>query len=80
MNVVMPTATSSMHTDPALATASSKTAERGLKILEYLLDDATMQENCNAIYAVSVGKETSAKDVDAGLVEVRLGEKNGMAF
>ena len=73
MNVVMPTATSTMHTDSALMAASSKTAERGMRMLMSLLDNPTMKENCVAIYTASAGKESMKNNVDTKLVEVRLG-------
>lgn len=55
MNVVMPTATSSMHTDPALAATSRKTAQRGLKVLKGLLNESdAAKENCKAIYRAAI--------------------------
>lgn len=69
MNVVMPTATSSMHTDPALSAASTKTAERGLTVLKSLLDNKVMKENCKAIYAAATS--TGKQDADDELVKVR---------
>jgi hypothetical protein len=36
MNVIMPTAMSSMHTDPELQQSSAKTAKRGIIVLKYL--------------------------------------------
>lgn len=73
MNVVMPTATSSMHKDPALSEASSKTAARGLLVLKALLEnDSMVKENCKAIYAAaSLNRESNDDGVDRKLVEVR---------
>jgi hypothetical protein len=68
MNVVMPTATSSMHTDPELIVASKQTAERGIRVLSILLDNPITKRNCVAIYAASSGKQVNA---DADLVKVR---------
>jgi len=73
MNVVMPTATSTMHTDSNLAAASTKTAERGLKVLKSLLDNPTVRDNCKAIYAASSGEETAMDSVHSNLVEVSAG-------
>jgi hypothetical protein len=67
MNVVMPTATSSMHTDSELAAASQKTAERGMRVLTSLLDNPITKQNCAAIYAASSGKQVNA---DSDLVKV----------
>jgi hypothetical protein len=60
-----------MHTDPALMAASSKTAERGIKVLKSLLDNPIMKGNCIAIYAASIG-EKDMKHVDAERFEVRM--------
>lgn len=69
MNVVMPIAASSMHTESALATASQKTAERGIRVLNMLLDNPTTKRQCVAIYAATSGKHGKA---DADLVKVRI--------
>jgi uncharacterized protein (DUF736 family) len=69
MNVVMPTATSSMHTDSELAAASQKTAERGMRVLSVLLDNPIAKHNCAAIYAASSGKQANS---DSDLVKVRI--------
>ena len=46
-----------MHTDPALSAASSKTAERGLKVLKSLLDESdAAKNNCKAIYCAAVAE------------------------
>lgn len=77
MNVVMPTATSSMHTDPALSAASSKTAERGLKVLKSLHDDSdTTKNDCKAIYNAAMvelgGEESKEDNVDAERIKVSI--------
>jgi hypothetical protein len=74
MNVVMPTATSSMHTDAKLAAASQKTAERGMRVLTVLLDNPITKQNCAAIYASSSGKEVNS---DSDLVKVRIRYTSG---
>jgi len=59
MNVIMPTAMTTMHQDPLLAANSAKTAQRGTRILQALLqdDDNQVQEKvrqtCKAIYEVA---------------------------
>jgi hypothetical protein len=45
----MPTATSSMHTDPSLSEASIRTAERGITILRTLMGSELARKNCRAI-------------------------------
>lgn len=55
MNVIMPTAMSSIHQDPELKECASKTAENALKILRLLKGDNNVVSNCNAIYKVSTG-------------------------
>jgi hypothetical protein len=80
MNVVMPTATSSMHTDSALSAASRKTAERGLKVLRSLLKESdAAKDHCKAIYCATVAelkeKEHHANTLDrfdAEKVQVRI--------
>jgi hypothetical protein len=83
MNVVMPTATSSMHTDPALSAASQKTAERGLKVLKSLLKESdAAKDHCKAIYSAAVAElkenEHHANTLDrfdAERVKVRIRTK-----
>jgi hypothetical protein len=60
MNVVMPTATSSMHKKPELAEASLKTAQRGIRVLLAIVDKPAVQENCQAIFEAATGSRTSA--------------------
>lgn len=56
MNVVMPTAMTSMHTDPELSNNAAKTAKRGIRVLKYLQDkDDSVKTNCDAIRAVATG-------------------------
>eukprot|EP00816_Leptocylindrus_hargravesii_P005085 CAMPEP_0196810974 /NCGR_PEP_ID=MMETSP1362-20130617/15963_1 /TAXON_ID=163516 /ORGANISM="Leptocylindrus danicus, Strain CCMP1856" /LENGTH=252 /DNA_ID=CAMNT_0042186187 /DNA_START=288 /DNA_END=1046 /DNA_ORIENTATION=+ len=72
MNVIMPTATSSMHTDPILMRSSSKTALRGIKVLSALKGYEMYSDgvllNCRAIHAAA----TSVSDEDAGSVDVNV--------
>ena len=62
MNVIMPTAMTSMHTDPDLQKNSSMTAERGIKILNILKDHPDTPMHCKAIYDVAT---TSIENGDA---------------
>ena len=56
MNVVMPTAMTSMHTDPELSNNAAKTAKRGIRVLKYLQDkDDSVKTNCDAIRVVATG-------------------------
>lgn len=56
MNVVMPTAMTSMHTDPELADNAAQTAKRGIRVLKYLQDkEDSVKTNCDAIRAVATG-------------------------
>ena len=56
MNVVMPTAMTSMHTDPELSKNAAQTAYRGIRVLKYLQDkDDSVKTNCDAIRAVATG-------------------------
>jgi len=79
-NVVMPTAISSMHTDPVLMRSSLKTDVRGMKVLSALKgydmysDDVLL--NCRAIYAAACDDDA---DVDVGLFKYwkTFIEKNG---
>ncbi len=53
MNVIMPTAMTSIHEDPELKECASKTADNGMKILRLLKGDSDAISNCKAIYQVS---------------------------
>ena len=56
MNVVMPTAMTSMHTDPELSGSAAQTAKRGIRVLKYLQNkDDSVKTNCDAIRAVATG-------------------------
>ncbi len=60
MNVIMPTAMTSIHEDPELKECASKTADNGMKILRLLKGDSDVISNCKAIYQVS------SDEVDGG--------------
>ena len=63
MNVIMPTAMSSIHQDPELKECASKTAESGLKILRLLKGDRDVVSNCKAIYQVSTDEVEGGDDL-----------------
>jgi len=70
MNVVMPTAMSSMHTDPELSANAARTARRGIRVLKYLQDkNESVKTNCDAIRAVAAGDDTENCDRDEERVE-----------
>lgn len=62
MNVVMPTGMITMHTDPELSQQSQKTADRGIRLLASLKEDAAVQKTCHAILAVASGEQGSVDD------------------
>ncbi|KAL3798296.1 hypothetical protein HJC23_000210 [Cyclotella cryptica] len=55
MNVVMPTAMTSLHTHPDLKECAAKTANNGKKILRLLRGNRLMMDNCRAIARVCDG-------------------------
>lgn len=64
MNVVMPTAMSTMHTDSQLQASSKQTAERGVRILKALLSldpDGLAERNVRAIYTAADSTCPTAK-------------------
>lgn len=65
MNVVMPTAMSSMHTDPELSANAARTARRGIRVLKYLQDkNESVKTNCDAIRAAAAGGDTSTENCE----------------
>ena len=70
MNVIMPTAMSSIHQDPELRECAAKTANEGTKILRLLKGNGDVVENCKAILDVCEGSGTVEGSKD--LIEVRL--------
>ena len=75
MNVIMPTAMSTMHTDPTLIESSAKTAKRGKKVLCSLKD---RQETKNQIKAIlsAVFSVRNNVESDSADVKVRIFESN----
>ena len=63
MNVIMPTAMSSLHEDAELRECASKTAVNGMKILRLLKDDDDVMMNCKAIVSVCRGTVDGAEDL-----------------
>ena len=68
MNVIMPTAMSTMHQQSELQENSRKTAERGVKILLALKSNPEVGTNAKAIHTAATGSEIFAEDLS--LVEV----------
>lgn len=70
MNVVMPTAMSTMHNEEELRESSAQTAKRGLSVLETIAaEHDSVKSNAEAILCVATGKE--ADGIDYSLLEVR---------
>mmetsp|Transcript_20995 Transcript_20995/g.50618 ORF Transcript_20995/g.50618 Transcript_20995/m.50618 type:complete len:228 (+) Transcript_20995:53-736(+) len=64
MNVIMPTAMTSVHKDAELKECASKTAYSGKKILHLLKGNDDVTDNCKAILSVCRGlNEESSKDL-----------------
>ena len=64
MNVVMPTAMTSMHTDPDLSANAARTARRGARILGYLKDkDQSVATNCEAILVAAMGEGSADEEL-----------------
>ena len=62
MNVIMPTAMSSLHQDAELRECASKTAGNGLKILRLLKGNEEVVRNCKAIMIVCQGTGEGPED------------------
>lgn len=63
MNVIMPTAMSSIHEDAELKECASKTAVNGIKILRLLKGDSAVTMNCKAIMSVCRGTGEGSEDL-----------------
>ena len=80
MNVIMPTAMSSMHQDAELRECASKTAVNGLKILRLLKGNEEVVRNCKAIMIVCQGTGEGPEDeffevmIQVCVVHAYLGE------
>lgn len=67
MNVVMPTAMSTMHTDPDLQASSRSTAQKGIQVLQFLRSCRRKEVTTTAkamVEAASRPKEEDSKDAD----------------
>jgi len=72
MNVIMPTAMTTMHTDPTLSSNSAATAAKAKEVLACLLQDndpADLRSNMNAIIFAATEKSNCSEDPDSNLVE-----------
>lgn len=67
MNVIMPTAMITMHTDATLSKQSQTTAERGTKLLASFQEHPLVQDNVKAILAVATDNDDD--DCDDKLVK-----------
>jgi len=63
MNVIMPTAMSTMHTDPNLQDTSRTTAKRGVKVLEVLKDHPDTKMHCLSLKKLTTST-INDKDID----------------
>ena len=63
MNVIMPTAMTSIHQDPELKECAAKTASNGKKILRLLKGNDDVVSNCKAILSVCEGVENGSDDL-----------------
>ena len=68
MNIIMPTAMSTMHQQAELQENSRKTAGRGVKILLALKSNPEVRRNAKAIHAAATGSEIFIENLS--LVEV----------
>ena len=68
MNVIMPTAMTSIHNDAELKECAAKTASNGKKILSLLKGNEVVISNCKAI--LSVCQDLRSEDASGDLVEV----------
>ena len=87
MNVIMPVAMTTMHTDPESAARSATTAKRGIRVLQALLlssssDIPQLLHNVQAIWEVAGSSSTTLEDDEAmtftsdkNLIKVRKEQK-----
>jgi len=76
MNVIMPTAMSSIHQDDELKECARKTATNGIKILRLLKDEEDVVKNCKAILKVCNGVEEEGDD----MIKVCICDEFAFAF
>jgi hypothetical protein len=71
MNVIMPTAMSTMHQEKELRQSSSRTAKRGLCVLEALAGQQnSVKENAKAILDVASDQSEEESDASPALIKV----------
>jgi hypothetical protein len=72
MNVIMPTAMSTMHKEKELQESSSRTAKRGLCVLEALVGQHdSVNENAKAIFGVASDQSEEESDSSPAMIKVR---------
>jgi hypothetical protein len=82
MNVIMPVAMTTMHTDPELAARSAQTGKRGIRVLQALSSSSSdipqLLDNIHAIWEVASSSistldngETVSFTSDKNLIKVR---------
>lgn len=62
MNVIMPIAMVTMHTDPELSKSSKATATKGIVVAKALMGDERMKEHCEAILTAIASEVDSDSD------------------
>ena len=62
MNVVMPTAMMSLHTDASMSASAAKTAERAKIILRKLSKSKILQQNIEGILAAASNDESKESE------------------
>uniref|UniRef100_A0A7S4S0L9 Uncharacterized protein n=1 Tax=Ditylum brightwellii TaxID=49249 RepID=A0A7S4S0L9_9STRA len=72
MNVIMPTAMVTMHTDPNLSSSSAKTAKRGKVILSTLLQDEADGEKDDFLALDNCLAMLEAADAAINTMEVEM--------
>ncbi len=76
MNVIMPTAMITMHTDENLSKSSAETSRRGIIVAKSLMEEEEMKNQCAAILAVASALEVDNSDCKLVKVsEARQGAK-----
>jgi hypothetical protein len=73
MNVIMPTAMITMHTDKDMSQQSARTAERGIRVLQALRERLPIvSEECHAILAVAQGRGGEINSGVGGAKETKI--------
>lgn len=70
MNVIMPTAMSTMHNEEEMRQSSAQTAKRGISVLETMVGEhPSVKSNAEAILSVATNKDGEDEDEDSALIE-----------